>query len=126
MGQVDEGDAVRLGWDPVADFIREVEVSGLRERSHKRVLTRVIQLLYSSTFLLFHSPDGSPTIGGIWNPAAEAPRPWKVGLGFPCAPVAGSEGKAKVQLDKKCVAREIERLGRGLVKNVELMGEVPT
>lgn len=83
------------------------------------------QRLYPSTFLLFFSPDGSPIIGGIWNPAAEGPRQWKVGLGFPAKPVnvTGEESgsKAKVVLDKDAVLGEVERLGAGLVKRIEVV-----
>lgn len=79
------------------------------------------QRLYPSVFLLFYSADGGAVIGGIWNPSVEAPRPWKVGLGFPCKPVPSIEGKAKVELDKVILLRDVERLGKGLVKSVELV-----
>ena len=66
-------------------------------------------------------------IGGIWNPAVEAPRPWKVGLGFPCRPVAGIAGdvkdgtssKLKVELDKSVLLRDLERIGKGLILDIE-------
>ncbi|KAK4699493.1 U3 small nucleolar RNA-associated protein 22, partial [Phenoliferia sp. Uapishka_3] len=108
MGSSNEdGSPPRLGWDPVADFVTEV------------------QSLYPSTFLLFHSPDGSPVIGGIWNPSAEAARAWKIGLGFLCKPAeedaSVEAGKARVVLDKAAVLREVERLGKGLVQRTELV-----
>lgn len=82
------------------------------------------QALYPSVLVLFHA-EGAAVIGGIWNPSAEGPRQWKVGLGFPCEPVVtpGEEGsqKTKVQLDKKAVLGEIARLGRGLVVKVQVM-----
>jgi len=82
------------------------------------------QRLYPSTFVLFHSEHGSPVIGGIWHPSVEAPRAFKVGLGFPARPVVdgaegAQDGKAKVALDKKAVFREIERVGKGFVVKVE-------
>ncbi|GAA5861600.1 hypothetical protein JCM3774_002641 [Rhodotorula dairenensis] len=97
-----DDDEIRIAWDPVQDLVEQ------------------LQRNYGSLFLLFHSEHGSPTIGGIWNPALEAPRPFKVGLGFPIKPVRDDKGgKAKVVLDKKAVFRGIERLGRGLVVKVE-------
>lgn len=84
-------------------------------------------MLYPSTFLLFYSTDGGSVIGGIWNPTAEAIRPWSVGLGFPARPVTaqknGETGKAKVVLDKTAVLLEMERLGKGLVSRIEIIKE---
>ncbi|GAA5958854.1 hypothetical protein JCM8115_000667 [Rhodotorula mucilaginosa] len=97
-----EDDEIRIGWDPVHDLVEQ------------------LQRNYGSLFLLFHSEHGSPVIGGIWNPASEAPRAFKVGLGFPIKPISEDNGgKAKVILDKKAVFREIERLGKGVVVKVE-------
>lgn len=76
-------------------------------------------------FLLFYSPEGGSTIGGIWNPNAERQQAWHVGIGFPVKPVqtdpkelAGSKAKF-VELDKKAVLSEIERTGKGLVVSAE-------
>ncbi|GAA6002549.1 hypothetical protein JCM10207_001176 [Rhodosporidiobolus poonsookiae] len=101
MGQADEDDEIRIGWDPVADFVQQLE------------------RLYPSIFLLFYSADGGSVIGGIWNPAVEGAKSFKVGMGYPVTPADGSEGKAKVVLDKRAVLKEIERLGKGLVTKVE-------
>ncbi|BGP55361.1 hypothetical protein JCM8202_004701 [Rhodotorula sphaerocarpa] len=102
MGEVhDADDEIRIGWGPVADFVAQ-----LRET-------------YGELCLLFYSEHGSPVIGGIWHPSVEAPRPYKVGLGYPIQPVRGDDNKARVVLDKKAVYREIERLGKGLVVKVE-------
>lgn len=79
-------------------------------------------------------------IGGIWNPSIENPRPWKVGLGFPVQPVildatsssassssvngkseATNSNKAKVQVDKQVILKDLERLGKGLIVRVELL-----
>ncbi|KAI5476161.1 pre-rrna processing protein Utp22 [Pseudohyphozyma bogoriensis] len=99
-GQFDNDETVRLGWDPVAEFIATIE------------------RLYPSVLVLFHA-EGSQVIGGIWNPSAESSRPWKIGHGFPCEPVGAGEGKAKVQLNKAVVLKEIERIGKGLVVKTE-------
>ncbi|KPV75399.1 uncharacterized protein RHOBADRAFT_53381 [Rhodotorula graminis WP1] len=100
----DDGD-ICIGFDPVADFVKQLE------------------LLYPSTFVLFHSEHGSPVIGGIWHPSVEASRAFKVGLGFPARPVVddaeAKDGKAKVVLDKRAVFRDIERVGKGFVVKVE-------
>ncbi|GAA5958223.1 hypothetical protein JCM21900_000151 [Sporobolomyces salmonicolor] len=102
MGEAaEENEPIRLGWDPVADFVRQ------------------LNRLYPSIFLLFYSGDGASTIGGIWNPSVEGPRPFKVGMGFPVTPVRGEDGKAKVVLDKKAVLKDVERLGKGLVTRAE-------
>ncbi|GAA5876581.1 hypothetical protein JCM8547_002416 [Rhodosporidiobolus lusitaniae] len=101
MGQAAEDDAIRVGWDPVAEFVKHLE------------------RLYPSIFLLFHSADGASLIGGIWNPSVEGPKAFKVGAGYPVTPVEGADGKVKVELDKRAVLREIERLGKGLVVKVE-------
>ncbi|POY71794.1 hypothetical protein BMF94_5155 [Rhodotorula taiwanensis] len=101
-GLEDEDEEIRIGWDPVAAFVEDLRTT------------------YGSVFLLFHSEHGAPTIGAIWNPAAEAPKAFKVGLGYPIKPVRDDDGgKAKVVLDKKAVYREIERLGKGLVSKVD-------
>ncbi|KAM0752220.1 Nrap protein [Meredithblackwellia eburnea MCA 4105] len=99
----DDDSTILLGWDPVSEFIREAEA------------------LYPSTFLLFYSQEGGSTIGGIWNPSTESARPWKIGLGFPCAPVTDEDkaDKTKVSLDKAATLRALERLGKGLVIKVE-------
>ncbi|BGO93928.1 U3 snoRNP protein [Rhodotorula toruloides] len=102
MGDLEEeDDDIRVGWDPVADFVDQ------------------LNRLYPSVFLLFHSEHGSPIIGGIWHPSVESPRAFSVGLSFAVKPVVAEEGKAKVVLDKKAVFREIERVGKGLVVKVE-------
>lgn len=45
-------------------------------------------------------------------------------MGFPLQPVIGEgESKAKVQLDRRAVLKEIERLGKGLIVKVELLQE---
>jgi U3 small nucleolar RNA-associated protein 22 len=77
------------------------------------------QRLYPSIFLLFHSADGAPLIGGIWNPSVEGSKAFRIGLGYPITPLEGEDGKVKVALDKRAVLREIERLGKGLVLKVE-------
>lgn len=74
---------------------------------------------FSSTCLLFHSPDGSPIIAGVWNPTCETARPWKVGIGFPVKPLVEENGKTKVIIDKEVILKEMERLGKGLVLKVE-------
>ncbi|GAA6027314.1 hypothetical protein JCM8097_002585 [Rhodosporidiobolus ruineniae] len=101
-GDAEEDDEIRVGWDPVADFVKQLE------------------RLYPSIFLLFYSADGAPVIGGIWNPAVEGAKAFKVGLGYPITPVdATADGKPKVALDKRVVLKEIERLGKGFVVKVE-------
>ncbi|GAA5842510.1 hypothetical protein JCM11251_004894 [Rhodosporidiobolus azoricus] len=101
MGEV-EDDEIRLGWDPVAHLVQQLE------------------RLYPSIFRLFYSADGGSVIGGIWNPYVEGPKAFKVGLGYPVAPIDGSaDGKVKVALDKRAVLKEVERLGKGLVTKVE-------
>ncbi|GAA5910741.1 rRNA-processing protein UTP22 [Sporobolomyces salmoneus] len=102
----EEEDAVRIGWDPVSDFVTQLE------------------RLYPSIFRLFHSAHGSSTIGGIWNPSQLGSRQFKTGLGIPLRPVAVEGGeKAKVEMDKRAVLKEIERFGKGLVTKVELLQE---
>ncbi|BGP47983.1 U3 snoRNP protein [Rhodotorula kratochvilovae] len=106
IGQADDDgdDEIRVAFDPVADFVKQ------------------LQRLFPSIFLLFHSEHGSPVLGGIWHPSVEAPRALKVGLGYPTRPVVGEaekDGKAKVVLDKKAVFRDIERLGKRFVVKVE-------
>ncbi|GAA5928290.1 rRNA-processing protein UTP22 [Sporobolomyces koalae] len=103
----DEEDVLRIGWDPASDLIRQLE------------------RVFPSIFLLFHSETGASTIGGIWNPTQLGPRQFKTGLGFPLTPVVeerdAAAAKAKVQLDRRAVLKEIERLGKGFVTKVELL-----
>ncbi|GAA5919932.1 hypothetical protein JCM6882_000002 [Rhodosporidiobolus microsporus] len=102
MGEANDDGEIRIGWDPVGDFVKQLE------------------RLYPSIFLLFHSADGAPIIGGIWHPTVEGAKAFKVGLGYPVTPTeGGADGKVKVVLDKKAVMKEIERLGKGLVAKVE-------
>ena len=117
-----EGTSPHVSFDPVSLFVSQLQVGPL-PRSPTPVLTSVPphQITFPSTFLLFHSPEGHIVIGGIWNPSAEPERQWKIGLGFPCRPVEGTEEKAKVVLDKDEVMREIERLGTGLVVRTEIL-----
>lgn len=53
------------------------------------------QRIYSDSFLLFHDPLGGSVIAGIWNPALQEPRNFKVQLGFSSRPFA-LEGDEKV------------------------------
>jgi U3 small nucleolar RNA-associated protein 22 len=62
-------------------------------------------------------------IGGIWNPSQLGPRQFKTGLGVPLKPVKGEGEKAKVEMDKRAIFKEIERFGKGLVTKVELVQE---
>ncbi|SCZ98606.1 BZ3500_MvSof-1268-A1-R1_Chr3-1g05495 [Microbotryum saponariae] len=103
----DEDDStIRLGFDPVTDFVRELEFD------------------FPGIFKLFHSPSES-AIGGIWNPSIVAPKTFKVGLGVPLKPLVIKDGsdtsKPKVELDKANMLRQIERLGRGLLTKVEMV-----
>jgi U3 small nucleolar RNA-associated protein 22 len=123
MGEQDD-DEIRLDWDPIADFVRDVEVRNPESPYavfHTDTADSTPQRLFPSTFLLFYCPDGGSVIGGVWNPAAENPKQFKAGLGVPVAPVlAGGESKPKVALDKQAVLAQIERFGKGLVRKVEL------
>ncbi|GAA5980525.1 hypothetical protein JCM11641_006669 [Rhodosporidiobolus odoratus] len=102
MGQAAEDDAIRIGWDPVMEFCRQ------------------LQRLYPTLFLLFYSAEGSSTIGGIWKPSFEGAKAFKVGSEGPQVPVAdAAEGMTRVVLDKRAVLREIQRLAAGLVVTVE-------
>lgn len=99
-------------------------IEPVRVRCSFSLLFLVCQRLYPSVFLLFHSATGASTIGGIWNPAHEGPKQFKTGQGVPLRPVvvngAGADDKAKVELDKRAILKEIERFGKGLVTKVEL------
>jgi len=127
-GEDDDEDPIRIGWDPVRGFVQHLEVSSFLpfslSFSRGTNSSLFVQGLYPSIFLLFHSAEGSSTIGGIWNPSQLGPRQFKTGMGFPLEPVAGEgDSKAKVQLDRRAVLKEIERLGKGLVLKVELLQE---
>ncbi|SCV74315.1 BQ2448_6747 [Microbotryum intermedium] len=102
----DDDSTIRLGFDPVTDLVRELEMH------------------FPAALKLFHSPCES-TIGGIWNPSTAAPKPFKVGLGVPLKPIVAKDGedtsKPKVVLDKANLLRQIERVGRGLLTNVEVL-----
>lgn len=113
-----------LGWDPVEDFVKQLEVSNILRffffcLSQILIFISFFQSHYSSVCLIFYSPDGAPIIAGVWNPISETSRPWKVGLGFPCKPIIEANGKNKVIIDKDEILRDIERLGKGLVVRVE-------
>ncbi|KAM0787762.1 hypothetical protein ACM66B_003819 [Microbotryomycetes sp. NB124-2] len=112
--ELDEDTEVRVGWDPVSDFVRDLET------------------VFPSTFVLFHAKEGGCVVGGIWDPSVEGPpRSFKIGLGFPFKPVADKSSKTasdkeddkttKVVIDKEAVLRQIKRIGQGLVVKTELL-----
>lgn len=97
----------------------------------------LLRSLYSDSMRLYHDPYGSPIIGGIFNPLlAGEKRRFKVAAGFNALPVAASEsgvpeGKGQgsrdeVVLNTSAVLAEIERLGEGLVKRVEVRKSAAT
>ncbi|KLO15197.1 Nrap protein [Schizopora paradoxa] len=111
-GGSDEDDgAVRVGFDPVALF-----VSDLRR-------------VYSGTLQFFCDCFGGLIIGAVWDPSiAASSRPFRVMAMYSSTPHVEVRGslpeKAKsrdlVVLNKPAILAEINRLGEGLVKSIEI------
>ncbi|KAK0529877.1 U3 snoRNP protein [Tilletia horrida] len=79
-----------------------------------------LQQLYQDSFRLFHDGHGGTIIGGSWNPhLRDQSRKYRVALGFSARPVAGNGDQVKLNVPG--VLAEIERLGAGLVKRIELL-----
>jgi len=82
-----------------------------------------IKRIYADTLKLFHDPFGGDRFGAIWDFSLKNPRPFRVLGGFSSIPNQKVNDKAKdktglVELNKSTVFSEIERLGRGLVKDI--------
>jgi len=84
-----------------------------------------IRRIYGDNLVLFYDPMGGVTMGGVWNPLLRNPRPFRVLLGFSSMPVdsGGKDNKKpNVVLNESAVLAEIQRLGKGLIKNVVVQG----
>ncbi|KAI6044517.1 Nrap protein [Pisolithus marmoratus] len=86
------------------------------------LLFQDLQATYSDTFKFFYDVYGGRYIGAIWLPIVSGVRPFRVMGGFSCTPMQKSSEKNKgtVVLNKQAVLDEIERLGVGLIKKVEV------
>lgn len=114
----DSTDPSLLGYDPVVDFLRELE--------H----------VYGQSVMFFHGGVGPGSkravVAGLWNPAVvEARREWKFGLGVASVPVVGREdgglekgGERMVvaKVDRVGMVGEMGRLGGSLVERIEMKG----
>ena len=82
-----------------------------------------VQRAFGDIFVLFHDAHGGTVIGGLWNPAHQQPRNFKVQLDFSSRPVALEGGDAKSQmvvLNEAGLVAELRRLGEGLVERIEV------
>ncbi|KAI6169695.1 Nrap protein [Pisolithus thermaeus] len=89
------------------------------------LLFQDLQATYSDTLKFFYDVYGGHHIGAIWLPIVSGVRPFRVMGGFSSTPVAQDQksserSKGTVVLNKQAVLDEIERLGTGLIKKVEV------
>lgn len=63
------GDKPYAQFDPVCDFIAEIEK------------------IYGHTLMVFHNKYGGDKLALVWNPSTATPMPWKVGAGYNSVPV---------------------------------------
>lgn len=92
------GNEVRPGWDPVGEFVA------------------LLRTLYPNVFRLFYDHHGGTVIGGVWDKALTRPHAFKVLLGYSSRPASGND----VVLNTDAILAEIQRLGYGLVKKIEV------
>lgn len=89
-----------------------------------RLISRIClsQRAFGDIFVLFHDANGGSVIGGLWNPAHQQPRNFKVQLDFSSRPVAleGDTQSQMVVLNEAGLVAELRRLGEGLVERVEM------
>ncbi|KAG0170588.1 hypothetical protein DFQ28_001908 [Apophysomyces sp. BC1034] len=107
------GDKVYVQFNPVTDFINDIKKT------------------YGDLLLVFHDIYGGDKIALVWNPTMTTPQQWKLRLGYNSVPVdMTKKGVLKPADDKEEVLKlaapnfaailsEIERLGEGLVENIE-------
>jgi len=72
--------------------------------------------------VLLHDLHGGPVIAGLFNPALDKAREWRVmphSLPMILVPVQGKK-KHKVKLDRAGVLSEISILGGELIRSVEM------
>ncbi|KZP27685.1 Nrap protein [Athelia psychrophila] len=84
-------------------------------------LTRV----YKDTLRFFYDPYGGDSIGAVWEPTVKDSRPFRVLLGFSSMPSGKDEDKSKdkknpVSLNNAAIFNEIQRLGLGIVKSMNV------
>ncbi|KAG0297764.1 hypothetical protein BGZ96_004955 [Linnemannia gamsii] len=117
------GEQILIGFDPAAEYLAE------------------LQRTYGDIALFFHDRYGGTQIGVLWNPNALSPRAWKVNLGFNSKPAdVNKDGVLEVAKEQSTKAKngkttggskmvvpniealmsEIERIGHGLVRSVQV------
>lgn len=89
------------------------------------LLFQDLQATYSDTLNFFYDVCGGHYIGAIWLPIVSGVRPFRVMGGFSSTPVSQDQktserNKGTVVLNKQAVLDEIERMGTGLIKKVEV------
>ncbi|KAF7327497.1 Mannose-6-phosphate isomerase [Mycena kentingensis (nom. inval.)] len=77
-----------------------------------------LQRVYADTLKLFYDPFGGESYGAVWDPTLRQPRPFRVMGGFSSMPVQGKQQKGMVSVNEQGVLKEIERLGRGIVRGI--------
>ncbi|KAG0049577.1 hypothetical protein BGZ83_005586 [Gryganskiella cystojenkinii] len=114
------GDQILIGFDPVTEYLSELQRS------------------FGDIALFFHDKYGGTQIGVLWNPVSLSPRAWKVNLGFNSKPADVNKNGDLVQEETKAkngkgtapsklvvpnieaLMAEIERVGHGLVRSIEV------
>lgn len=103
-----ETSAESAGFNPVQDLVNELD----------RLLGGTAIFLYGD------SNHAGNTIAGLWRPNTLGTKEWRVRLGWSSQPdnEEAENGDAKCSLNKKGVLKEIELLGKDLIKNVKQLG----
>jgi len=110
VGSSDQRNAthtIRVDFDPVALFFDDL----------KHVFDGVIEF--------FYDPYGGTSVGGLWHPSVIKTRPFRVLAGYTTTPhrfTTGKKGKETVLVDlnKASIYSEIQRMGEGLIKTIEI------
>ncbi|KZS89136.1 Nrap protein [Sistotremastrum niveocremeum HHB9708] len=98
-----QDEPVRVDFDPAIMYLRD------------------LQRVYGDTIQFFHDPYGGSIIGGIFNPALNVARPWKVLNGYSTRTADEGEERKKgkkgeIVLNVDGVLDEIVRMGEGLIE----------
>ncbi|KAJ3576829.1 hypothetical protein NP233_g152 [Leucocoprinus birnbaumii] len=97
---LDGAAAVRPGFDPAKMFFDD------------------LQRVYTDTFKIFRDPFGGDQFGAVWDPSVKQPRRLECWVDSRETERGSGKGKDLVELNKKAIFEEIERMGAGLVKKI--------
>ncbi|KAL1914891.1 uncharacterized protein VTP21DRAFT_7807 [Calcarisporiella thermophila] len=97
------GDEVLVGFDPTEYYLAELEK------------------LFGDVAIFFHDCHGGDIIGGLWRPSLKQPRKWRVNLGDGLVDFELGSKDELIAADLQTILKQMERIGEGIVKEVEVI-----